>query len=86
MKTTTLGTRTYRTTQSSRECEAFGAVRLTYTETVDFDAREVRWSVVGVRESERVNNSGVRKLGPDFAGTPESVTAWRLKSGWHVVP
>lgn len=78
-------TQTYRTTQSSRGDSEVGPCSLTYTDTIDFAARTVTWSVVGNCEGEYVNQRGVRFLGPEFTGTPESVDAYRLRSGWHRV-
>ena len=81
----TNATLTFRWVDRSRGDENVGPAELTYTDVVDFAAREVRSTVVGYCDGERVNQSSVRPLPADFTGTPESVADARRLGGWTLV-
>ncbi len=81
--------RTYQSTIKSRGCEETPACEITYTETVDFDARTVTTVVTGWerygQDREPVNQRSVSRFADDFRGTPETVDEARRSSGWTLI-
>jgi hypothetical protein len=78
---------TFISRERSRATWAFGAVDLTYRDTVHEDGR-VEYVVEGWSEGERVYQTGEREVDPsllvDGKVDLEKVTAARLASGWSI--
>lgn len=78
-------TRTYVTRSRGRGDAEVLPHDLTYTDTVDFDARTVRSTVIGYSEGERVSVTTTRSLPDDWNTQIAECDAIRAKQGWRIV-